>query len=124
MCIELALLKITFSDVSGDASILVLVVVEAWLLTTWHATRPDFWKVISKQVLHLHFSNRLGLLVGKKACFLSNAINPGVWGWPQVTLNSPSRSIGGTLESYTTVAFVIRFLRRRFGLPARWITIA
>lgn len=72
MCIELALLKITFSDVSGDASILVLVVVEAWLLTTWHATRPDFWKVISKQVLHLHFSNRLGLLVGKKACFLSN----------------------------------------------------
>ena len=29
MCIELALLKITFSDVSGDASILVLVVAKA-----------------------------------------------------------------------------------------------
>jgi hypothetical protein len=39
MCIELALLKITFSNVSGDASILALMVVEAKLLPTRHATK-------------------------------------------------------------------------------------
>jgi hypothetical protein len=59
MCIELALLKITFSDVSGDASILAQMVVYANCCQLSTPRSLLFEKVISKQVLHSHFSNRL-----------------------------------------------------------------
>ena len=52
MCIELALLKITFSDVSGDASKLDLMVVYANCCQLSTPRSLLFEKVISKQVLH------------------------------------------------------------------------
>ena len=40
MCIKLAVLKIALSNVSGDASVLALMVTLATVGSTWRATKP------------------------------------------------------------------------------------